>query len=82
MKEEETKDINDDDDELPEYMAENMISVSFGDVAVSIGGDASLGDLRIVYSGLSIDWTGGSAANPVSMSVMWSDSIPFGVRSL
>ncbi len=46
MKEEETTDINDDDDELPEYMAENMISVSFGDVSLSIGGDASLGELE------------------------------------
>jgi hypothetical protein len=46
MKEDEKKDINGGEDELPEYAAENMISIAFGDFAVTVGGDAPLGELE------------------------------------
>jgi hypothetical protein len=46
MKEEEIKDIDGGDEELPEFMAENIISIAFGDVSVSVGGDASFDELE------------------------------------
>ena len=38
--------IEADQDEMPEFMAENMISIAFGEVSVSIGGDASFDGLE------------------------------------
>jgi hypothetical protein len=46
MKEEEIKDIDGGDEEIIELSAENIISIAFGDVSVSIGGDASFDELE------------------------------------
>ena len=35
-----------DQDEIIELSAENIISIAFGDVSISIGGDASLDELE------------------------------------
>lgn len=42
----EEEDITDGDDEIIELSAENMISITFGDVSVSIGGDATFDELE------------------------------------
>ncbi len=46
MKKEEITDANGGDDEMPEFMAENIISIAFGDVSVSVGGDATFDELE------------------------------------